>query len=207
MADFFKMQQIAHLYKITNQLTGQYYIGKHNGWRQNGYWGSGLRLKRNQQKHGIENYTYEILCYSTSEYILELESKIVTIELIESDQLCLNLMAGGYGSTSITEDTRNKLSMAKKGHEMYSRKERNEKIKNSLLGSKLSEDRKEKIRQKAIGRKQSVESKLKKNQSLSKLIWVHNGTVNRRILPNLLEEYQNNGFVRGQIIKKGKLNG
>jgi hypothetical protein len=207
MVDYFKMQQVAHLYKITNQLTGQYYIGKHNGWKQNGYWGSGLRLKYNQQKYGIENYTYEILCYSTPEYILKLEEKMVTINLIESDNLCLNLMAGGYGSTSITEDTRKKLSAAKKGHEMYSRKDRNEKIKNSLTGSKLSEERKEKIRLKAIGKKQSAETKLKKNESISKLIWIHNGTVNRRILPNLLEEYKNNGFVRGQINKKGKSNG
>ena len=201
------MNQVAHLYKITNKLTSQYYIGKHNGWEQNGYWGSGLRLKYNQQKYGIENYTYEILCYSTPEYILELEEKIVTINLIESDNLCLNLMAGGYGCTSITEETRKKLSVAKKGHEMYSRKDRNEKIKNSLTGSKLTEERKEKIRVKAIGKKQSAETKLKKNESISKLIWIHNGTVNRRILPNLLEEYKNNGFVRGQIIKRGKLNG
>ena len=64
-----------------------------------------------------------------------------------------------------------------------------------------------KNRQKAIVRKQSIETNLKRNKSLSKLIWVHNGTVNKRILPDLLDEYQQNGFVRGQLIKKGKLNG
>lgn len=31
------MEQVAHLYKITNQVTGQYYVGKHNGWKQNGF--------------------------------------------------------------------------------------------------------------------------------------------------------------------------
>ena len=62
MADFSKMQQVAHLYKITNQLTGQYYIGKHNGWEQNGYWGSGHRIRNGIKKHGVANFKYEILC-------------------------------------------------------------------------------------------------------------------------------------------------
>ena len=40
------MTKVAHLYKITNTVTGEYYIGKHNGWTQNGYWGSGNRIRR-----------------------------------------------------------------------------------------------------------------------------------------------------------------
>jgi len=41
---------IAHLYKITNNLTNQYYIGKRRGKEQGRYWGSGLRIKRHLKK-------------------------------------------------------------------------------------------------------------------------------------------------------------
>ena len=45
---------IAHLYKITNNLTNQYYIGKRRGSEQGRYWGSGLRIKRHIKKYGKE---------------------------------------------------------------------------------------------------------------------------------------------------------
>ena len=51
---------IAHLYKITNNLTNQYYIGKRRGSEQGRYWGSGLRIKRHIKKYGKENFTYDV---------------------------------------------------------------------------------------------------------------------------------------------------
>jgi len=200
------MEQVTHLYKVTNQVTGQYYEGKHNGWKQGLYWGSGIRLKYNQNKYGIENFKYEILCYGPVEYILELEGKYVTEYLIESDKKCLNLIPGGLGIEIFTEELRKKLSDARKGHPMYKDTKRNEKIKQTLLGTKLSEERKEKIRQKAIGRKQSFEQIQNRVNKIKKLIWVHNGEKNRRILPELFDEFKQNGFIRGQI-KKEKLSG
>ena len=41
---------IAHLYKITNNLTNQYYIGKRRGKEQGRYWGSGLRIKPKKER-------------------------------------------------------------------------------------------------------------------------------------------------------------
>ena len=200
------MEQVAHLYRIENKINGKYYIGKHNGWEQNGYWGNGLKLNYSIKKYGIENFTYTILCYETENYIYELEKKLVTLELIENDEKCLNLMAGGFGGSEITESTKLKLSKAKKRHSMYKNIERNEKIRKALLGTKLSEERKEKIRQKAIGRKQNKEQIKNRIDKIKQLIWVNNGSINYRILPNLFEEYKNQGFVRGQIIKR-KING
>ena len=80
---------VAHLYKITNKLTDEYYIGKHNGLNQkksNGYlyWGSGERIRNQVKKYGANNFTYEILVISTPEYIYELEEKMVTLNLITS---------------------------------------------------------------------------------------------------------------------------
>jgi len=100
------MSTIAHLYKITNKVTGDYYFGKHNGYEQNGYWGSGKKIKSQIKKYGKKNFTYDILCYGYSEYIYELEKKCVTIELIESDTKCLNLTVGGDGPTYHKKETK-----------------------------------------------------------------------------------------------------
>jgi hypothetical protein len=191
--------EVAHLYKITNKLTGDYYVGKHNGWEQNNYWGSGYRIKSSIEKYGKENFNYDILCYGTPEYILQLEEKYVTLELIESDEKCLNLMAGGYGSTQITNETRKKLSDARKGHQTYNDPIRNEKIRQALLGSKHSKETKEKIRQKALGRINSLETKLKRGKKISNLLWMNNGQKMIRVKKELKEEFLSKGFSLGKL--------
>ena len=88
---------IAHLYKITNNITGQYYIGKRKGNEQGRYWGSGLRIKRHLKKYGKENFTYEILRVDNENKIFKLEEKLITNNYIKNNSLCLNLAPGGKG--------------------------------------------------------------------------------------------------------------
>jgi hypothetical protein len=178
------MDQVAHLYKITNQLTGQYYVGKHNGWLQNGYWGSGTRLKYNQEKHGIENFNYEILCYGKPEYILELESRYVTQELLESDKKCLNLRSGGEGSFFISEDTRKKIG---------------QKTTERQLGKKHKLSTKEKISQSLKGK--PILDSVKQYNSIyfSKTIWINNGEKSLRILESEKSSYLQEGYKLGRL--------
>lgn len=189
---------ISHLYKIENIKNGKYYIGKHNGVEQNGYWGSGLKLKRSIAKYGIENFKYTVLVISDEDTIFEFEKNLVTPQLIENDTRCMNLMSGGFGGGIPSQSTRQKLSKARINHPMYLDKRRGEKIRQALLGSKLSEERKDKIRQKAIGRIHSDESKKKRNESISKLIWINDGKSNYRINKELKESYLNQGFLLGR---------
>lgn len=107
------MEQVAHLYKITNTITGEYYYGKHNGREQNRYWGSGKRIQNQTKKYGRQNFTYEVLVISTVDYIYELERKLVTPLLIESDKKCLNLTCGGLGVGYMTETSKQKLRKAR----------------------------------------------------------------------------------------------
>jgi hypothetical protein len=106
------MDQIAHLYKVTNLLTNEYYVGKHNGLDQSVkgknklYWGSGHRIVSSIKKYGEENFKYEILCYGSSEYIFELEKRYITPEVLEEDELCLNLTVGGDGPSYHSKETR-----------------------------------------------------------------------------------------------------
>ena len=127
------MVQVAHLYKITNTVTGEYYIGKHNGWTQNGYWGSGNRIQRLIKKYGIDNFKYDILVISDVDYIFQLEKKYITPEMVDLDEKCLNLTIGGQGVGYMSKDIKQKIRVARAKQimlpEMY---ERTSKIMSSL---------------------------------------------------------------------------
>ena len=88
---------IAHLYKVTNNVTNHYYIGKRRGNEQGRYWGSGIRIKRHLKKYGKENFTYEILRVDNENKIFKLEEKLITNNYIKNNPLCLNLAPGGRG--------------------------------------------------------------------------------------------------------------
>src|SRR5210317_45476 len=88
---------IAHLYKITNNLTNEYYIGNRKGSEQGRYWGSGLRIKRHIKKYGKENFTYDILRLDNENKIFKLEERLITNNYIKNNKLCLNLAPGGQG--------------------------------------------------------------------------------------------------------------
>jgi hypothetical protein len=128
------MNNVAHLYKITNTVTGEYYIGKHNGWTQNGYWGSGNRIRRLIEKYGTDNYRYDILVIADVNYIFELEKKYITPQMVDLDEKCLNLTIGGKGVGYMTENSKQKLREARAKQimpaDMY---EKTSKIMSSLI--------------------------------------------------------------------------
>ena len=128
------MIKVAHLYKITNTVTGEYYIGKHNGWTQNGYWGSGNRIQRLIKKYGTDNFKYDILVIADVNYIFELEKKYITTEMVDLDEKCLNLTIGGQGVGYMSEDIKQKLREARAKQimpaDMY---EKTSKIMSSLI--------------------------------------------------------------------------
>jgi len=53
------------IYKTTNKITGEYYIGLNSTSNPN-YLGSGVELKKQVEKYGKENFIKEILCLVTS---------------------------------------------------------------------------------------------------------------------------------------------
>jgi len=147
---------IAHLYKITNNLTNEYYIGKRRGSEQGRYWGSGLRIKRHIKKYGKENFTYDILRVDNENKIFKLEEKLITNNYIKNNKLCLNLAPGGQGgfgnmpkdymkgdkNPSKRPEVRAKLSkLMNENHPMIKLMREN----NPLIGRKQSEELKQRI--------------------------------------------------------------
>lgn len=86
-----------YVYKITNLITGKWYIGKHNGTNPN-YMGSGILLKRAIKKHGVTNFKKEILevCSTIEELNLREAQLISEYNAVSSNQ-SYNMVAGGEG--------------------------------------------------------------------------------------------------------------
>ena len=198
------MNQISHLYKVTNKQTGEYYVGKHNGFTQkktNGglYWGSGDRIKNQVKKYGKGNFTYEILVISNQEYIYELEQKYVTQELIQ-DSLCLNLMTGGEGRRTYSEESKRKISEALKGRKQPEHvKQIISKVNtgNSYAkGHGFSEEGLTKLRE---ARAKQTFDYSKSSKTISTLTWMNDGKRSYRIRPEIIQASKEKGMVEGRL--------
>ena len=86
------------IYKTTNLKNGKYYIGMHSTSNFNdGYLGSGDRLRRAIRKHGKENFKLEILeFFEDRDSLAKRESQLVNEHLLK-DPLCMNIKPGGSG--------------------------------------------------------------------------------------------------------------
>ena len=94
------------VYKTINTLTGEYYIGKHTGYEDDDYLGSGVLLNKAINLIGEEFFKREILSFhKSSEEAYKAEKELVTKELLK-DELCYNLIEGGCGFGNETKSVR-----------------------------------------------------------------------------------------------------
>ncbi len=84
------------IYKITNNVNGKYYIGRHATKNINdSYMGSGIGIKNAIAKYGIENFTKEIIATAeNAEALWDLEKEIVN-ETVVKDPMSYNNAYGG----------------------------------------------------------------------------------------------------------------
>jgi len=120
------------IYKTTNLITGEYYIGKDSNNNPN-YYGSGKIYKRAEKKYGKQNFKKEILEVCLSEWELnEAEKKWVTQNVV-NDPMSYNLVLGGSGGNLYTHEQKIENGIC-------------EKISKAHLGKKLSDEHVEKIK-------------------------------------------------------------
>lgn len=90
------MSNYHYVYKVTFNLTNEYYIGKHSSiLESDNYRGSGVVLK--EKISNDEPFTFEILkYYDSSKEAYEGEKTLIS-DLWKNDPLCLNKVPGGKG--------------------------------------------------------------------------------------------------------------
>lgn len=200
------------IYKITNQLTNRFYIGMHTGYPEDGYFGSGKRLKAEIKKYGKENFKKEILEIVPTRKDLELREAQIVDDALLANPLCLNLKNGGEGGGKLwNEEHRRKWIDAGRSTPERMRKinatiaERKRLVpgyaeaiakkqsssmlgKQTFLGKKHSEETKQKMRKpKNVGEANSQFG----------TCWVTNGTP-IKIKKEQLDEYLLMGYRRGR---------
>ena len=205
------------IYKVLNKLSGKHYIGMHKTKNLNdGYMGSGKLIKRAIAKHGIENFTKEIL-YT---YDNEQDMKNKERELVIVSEETYNLCEGGKGGFGYIN--KNKLNIYE-NHGILAAKNARETIKNKRLddpeynkkylekqkrlsnlgtqvqkekypngvwfGKSHSEDTKQKMRKsKNVGN----------NNSQFGSMWITNGSDNKKIKKDV--DFIPEGWYKGRVI-------
>ena len=223
-----KEKTIHYLYKTTCLITGRYYIGMHSTSNLNdGYMGSGKRLRYSIRKHGKENHVKEILeFFESRELLIEAEKKVITSDMI-IDADCMNLAdggSGGHGSRFLTKeqlikgrDVCDKILKEKYGENFksviiknyYKNLTEDEKL---IRGKNISNAQKESGFDFGLpfrGKKHSDETKNKMSESSKGqgvgeqnsqygTCWITKEGVNKKIKKDDFETYLNEGWLKGR---------
>lgn len=138
------------VYKTTNIINNNYYIGVHKTKDINdSYLGSGKILKQAIQKYGLDNFVKEILyIFDTPEKAYDKEKEIVN-EIFVKEETTYNIAIGGVPTTDFFP---NRIYLTGEDHPMW--------------GKKHSDESNKKRAQRLLGKKMSLESSIKKSISL-----------------------------------------
>ena len=207
-----------YLYKTTNLINGEYYIGVHSTYNiKDGYLGSGTRLWNSIRKYGKENFVkQELEFFETRNEVLDREKEFVNKKLL-SDNLCINLKEGGAGGLS-SKEHREKFSRA--GAEAALKSGKNQKrlielksdrdsdwfktfsknLSESLKGNTNFFGKKHREEtKKRIGIKNSIKQKGSRNSQYG-LVWITNGIENRKVKKRELKSW-----LKNDVWKKGRV--
>jgi hypothetical protein len=211
-----KENKIHYIYKTTCNVTGKYYVGMHSTNNlEDGYMGSGKRLRYSIRKYGVENHIKEILeYYQTREELSKREREIVNKELIK-EYLCMNLIVGGEGGRGFTSEEQ-KLNAIKSNEKQKLLREDPEWVvrKANRMSVTNKQQYEEGKREKKYfhdwnGKKHSDESKQLMSEKKKSLgvgetnsqygtCWITKDGTNKKIKKEDLETYLNNGWFKGR---------
>jgi len=214
-----KEKKYHFIYKTTNILTGRYYFGMHStNDLDDGYLGSGKRLRYSIRKYGKENHKQEILEFANSQNeLIQREREIVNLNEVAKKE-CLNMMVGGqggFGWKHLTMEQR--LLAAKKTNEKIKmlsetdlewNKKRSENIRNARIKEYESGEREKKYFYDWTGRKHTIETKKLMSEShIGKHIgsknsqygtcWITKDGKNKKIKKEEINKYLNKGWFKG----------
>ena len=93
-----KEKKYHYIYKTTNLKNGKFYVGMHSTDNlDDGYLGSGKRLRYSIRKYGLKNFKLDILEVLPDRKSLEFREQQLVNEDLLKDPMCINLKLGGNG--------------------------------------------------------------------------------------------------------------
>ena len=209
-----KQKQYHFIYKTTDTRNDNFYIGMHSTDNLNdGYVGSGLKIKNIKHKYGKDIFNIEILEFLPDRKLLKKrEEEIVNSDLLKEEK-CMNLRPGGEGGFISEENQRYRsqcggLAASKTGknkerikwlsendNEWYTKWKTNigeSKIGNkNWVGKQHSDETKEKI-----GKTNSLKQKGNKNSQFG-TCWITNGIENKKIKKEEINNYIGGDWICG----------
>jgi hypothetical protein len=212
-----KEKKYHFIYKTTNILSGKYYIGMHSTDNlEDGYMGSGKRLRYSLNKYGKENHKVEILEFFDSRKELAVREKdIVNLNEIAKEE-CLNLVVGG-GAAKYTFSDEKKLfengkrlgdnhayrlktdkeyldKVKKRASELFYQLHRENKLSNTprFSGGKHTQDARNKI-----GLANMIKQRGELNSQYN-TCWITNGTENKKVKKDTLKDWLSAGWLKGR---------
>jgi predicted XRE-type DNA-binding protein len=216
-----KEKKYHFIYKTTNILSGKYYIGMHSTDDiEDGYLGSGNRLRLSVRKYGKENFKREILefCESRVELIKK-ETEIITLDEISKKE-CINLKVGGQGGWS--EDAKVKFIWLL-DNDVDFKKQHSDKMSKVNRDSFIKFNKGEYLNYDWSGKNHTTETKYKmsntkkgsgigKTNSQYGTCWINKSGINKKVKKEIIDNYLNEGWtigrkteITGEKVKTSKL--
>jgi len=204
-----KVYKYHFIYKTTNIKNGKFYIGMHSTDNlDDGYLGSGEKLRSSIRHYGKENHHREILEFLPNRKELSNREEEIINEKFLENPLCLNLAIGGEGSGDSFNYVNSIYWKLPENKERISKlvSEFNIKNWNNLDSNKKKERLKNlnfsnkshtKEAKEQIGKSNSIKQKGEKNSQFGK-IWITKENEEKKIIQSEFENYSKIGWIRGR---------
>lgn len=94
-----KEKRYHYIYKTVCTITNKFYVGMHSTDNlEDGYKGSGKRLRYSIKKYGSKNHIVEILEFLPNRSSLKAREAEIINEKFLQDEMCMNIALGGEGN-------------------------------------------------------------------------------------------------------------
>lgn len=209
-----KEKKFHYIYKTTNILSGKYYIGMHSTDNlEDGYMGSGDRLRSAIRKHGKENFNREILeFFDTRKELSDREEEVVNLDEISKIE-CMNMRVGGCGgySKKANDAYLHKLHNDEEFRENLSVKARENNLRLIEEGKLKTWTKGDNYDRSGLEHTNETKNKMsesKKGQGIGKsnsqygTCWITRDGENKKINKEFIDDYINDGWIRGRKVSR-----
>ncbi len=197
-----------YVYLIKNKINKIIYIGVHKTDNlEDGYMGSGIKLKKDQIQYGIENFTKSIICFCNSyKEALDIEKQLVNKDFVLNENTYNQILGGSHveGSMDLflimskaqklrfrNIEARNQISENMKkiwARPGYKQKMIKSVYENENRNKKISDGIKDWIQNNPTQHKQKMEKINKNPDKIEKMANTHRGTTRTENAKNNIKE-------------------